>query len=163
MNENNNKPNMKDLLNEMKDLKDRVTELEKTNDVTSKKISILDEVLAIISELPLGKALVNRAINRSELKYLKHVVLPRRQKELLRIQNEKGMPEELKDQFSEEEIDLINSAKRSISHRSFYEEKSSTTVREAFLRLHKFIGKIKTPNRHLLINHHKGRIHARNK
>jgi len=129
----------KELAQEIKDLEERINELETTTDIQADRMSVINEVMSILNELPLGHALVNRAKNRSKLRYLRHVVLPRRQKQLLKIQADKSIPEPIKEILTNDEIDLLVKAKRALHHREEFEHESAHKVRDAFMRLQKFL------------------------
>jgi len=131
----------KELEQELKSLEDRISELECTTDVNTSKISILDEIVGILNELPLGCSLINRAINRSKLRYLKHVVIPRRQKQILKIQMDESMPQPVKSMLIGDNADLLIKAKRTLYHREHFETKSSSKVRNSFIKLHNFLTK----------------------
>ena len=129
----------KDLEQKIKILGDRIEELEANSDVTSSKIAIIDEIFGIFDELPLGHTLINRAINRSKLRYLKQIVLPRRKKHILKIQADDSMPEPVKDILIDESTDLFVKVCNSIKHRESFEKKSADKVQEGFERLHKLL------------------------
>ena len=147
----------KQLEQELLELKQRVEELECTTDYHGNKISLIHEVASILNELPLGHTLMNRALNRSKLRYIRHVVIPRREKALQRIKEDNSMPEGIKMKFIASELELINKAKRAVTHRTNFEKKSASTVRDAFSKIQRFILNKKDK----LLPQSKGRINAK--
>jgi len=143
------------LENELKELKKRVEELEHLNDDGGQQLTIANEVFTVLGEFPLGRSLLNRAINRSKLRYLKQIVIPRREKALLKMAMDDSIPDTIKQQFSKDNIDLIIKARRAVKHRETFEEKSKHRVRSAFSKLQNFLDKTKFNRNH---NHliHKG-------
>jgi hypothetical protein len=117
------------LENELKSLQERVTDLECTTDSHSSKLSLIQEIISIMRELPVCRSLINRAVNRSKLRYLKQVVIPRRQSELVRLQFDKSMPESIKKKFTNDELKLIMTAQRAVCHREHFETKSMNIIK----------------------------------
>ena len=146
--------NTKQLEKEFIRLKERVEELECTSDVHGDKLSLIQEVTNILNELPLGHTLMNRALNRSKLRYIRHVVIPRREAALKQIKEDKSMPAQLKENFIASERELITKAKRAVTHRTNFEKRSASTVRDAFGRLQGFL----TEKKNKFLPQRKGKI-----
>jgi len=126
---------------DMQKLNERLSELEISTDVNSSKLSVTDEIIGILHELPLGHTLINRAFNRSKLRYIKHVVIPRRIRQILKLQADKSMSDSIKDVLIDENTQLLIQAKRALLHRSSFEKKSANRVRGGFIKLQKFFSK----------------------
>jgi len=118
----------------LKVLEEKVQELEKTSDSVVNQFTIVREILSMLADFPLGKRIVNRAMNRAKLRYLKNVILPRRQKELMKIQTLK-MPEPIKAKFTDDELKLLMQAQRAICHREYYEKRSAEVVTKIMKRI----------------------------
>jgi hypothetical protein len=122
------------------DLLHRVEELEKSDDDVQYRLAILYELLAIVNELPSGKQIYNRALNRYRLKYLKEMVLPRRTLELMNLSHD-TMPQGIRDMFVDKQVNLIKSATRAIKHREYYESLAAYSIRsmlsQIFSRTHR--------------------------
>jgi hypothetical protein len=130
------------------DLAERVQRLEINDDITTNHTEFLLEMVKIITEIPAGKQIYNRALNRQSLNRLRRIVLPRRQKYLQEFFGEgeqADMPEEVKDKFVADEMRLIRGVIRSIQHREHYETKSAETVRKVLTTLFTKVIKSKTP------------------
>jgi hypothetical protein len=112
----------------------RVEELETANDSTQYRLAVLYELVDIVNELPGGKQIYNRALNRYRLKYLRSVVLPRRTKELMLLSRD-PMPTGIKQMFVDQQISLIKSVTRAIKHREYYESLATYTVTSALSQL----------------------------
>ena len=122
----------------IKDIITRIEDLERANEITSENFAIFREIASIISEvkeLPVGRLVMNRALNRHKLNYLKFVVLPRRQKQLIEIHELKKMPSTLRKEFVDNELQLIKSATRSIIHRERFEKEAAEKVQYFFSNL----------------------------
>jgi hypothetical protein len=122
----------------IKDLALRVEQLEISSNITINHTELLLEFVRIISEIPAGKQIFNRALNRQQLNRLRGIVLPRRQKELASFFNRgenSTMPPGIKDQFVSDEMKLIRSVIRSIQHREHYETAAAESVRTMLTRL----------------------------
>jgi len=113
---------------DLTDILKRIEELEIANDSTQSRLAILYELLEIVKELPNGKAIYNRAINRYKLKYLKNVVLPRRTKELMDLSHSL-MPKGIRSMFVDQQVSLIKRATKAIRHRENYENAATYHVR----------------------------------
>jgi len=138
----------------IKDLEERVEQLENTQSVVSANSDVLLELVKIMTEVPAGKQIFNRALNRQKLNRLRDVVLPRRKQALVDISNEL-MPEPLKEQFIQKEMQLVRSVIRSISHRERFESDAAVHVRDLLTRLFKRINlkRISTPYDHSKMKH----------
>lgn len=139
----------KALLALISDLEDRVQELEHVTDSQSSHVSLFREIIEIFRELPIGRAFINRALNRVKLRYLKNVVLPRRQAQIEILKNEK-MPSGVKELLINDAILLLEKAKHDADHRLFFEKQSSYKVRSIFETLQKMFTK-----KHAQIHHNK--------
>jgi hypothetical protein len=96
------------------------------------------EIVKIVTEIPAGKQIYNRALNRQVLNRLRGIVLPRRQQYLQEFFGDgesSGMPEQIKDKFVADEMRLIRGVIRSIQHREHYEVKAAETVRDILTKL----------------------------
>ena len=135
------------VLEELKELAGRVEQLEVSNSITTNHTELLLEFVKIVVEIPSGKQIFNRAINRQQLNKLRNIVLPRRKKALAEFFN-KGenskMPPGIKDQFVEEEMQLIRSVVRAIQHREYYEHHASDNVRNILTNLFSKINDTRT-------------------
>lgn len=121
----------------IKDLIQRIETLEQANEVTQHNFAFIRELSNIvleIKELSVGRLVMNRAINRQKLQYLKHIVLPRRQKQLVEIHQLK-MPPSIRKDYVNDELSLIKSATRKIIHRENYEKDAAQKVQSFFSRL----------------------------
>lgn len=116
------------------DILERLENLETNQDASQNNLAILTELVTILGEIPAGKKILNRAINRQSLNYLKNVVLPRRKAQLLEIATE-SMPEPIKNEFIEKEINLIKSTTRMIAHRESYEKSAAINVKNLLLKV----------------------------
>lgn len=126
------------VLEELKQIANRVEQLEVSNSITSNHTELLLEFVQIIVEIPSGKQIFNRAINRQQLNKLRNVVLPRRKRALAEFFNKgenSNMPTGIKDQFVSEEMQLIKSVVRAIQHRENYEHHASESVRNLLTSL----------------------------
>jgi ubiquinone biosynthesis protein COQ9 len=118
---------------EIIDLTERVEQLEISNNITSSQTELLLELVKMVTEIPAGKQIFNRALNRQKLNRLRQIILPRRQKELANFFNNgenATMPDLIKDKFVSDEMKLIRGVIRSIQHRQHYEVTSAEKVRE---------------------------------
>lgn len=147
--ESDDKPSSTQLDEELRDLRDRVESLEISNSIVSEDTETLLELVKIITEIPAGQQIFNRAINRQKLNKLKEIVLPRRQAALIEIVDEE-MPEELKEQFVKDEMKLIASVIRVISHREHFEEYAAQSVRDTLTKLFTKISKSKSNQNQLV-------------
>lgn len=120
-------------------LEERVLELESSVDSNTRKIMIVQEFLEILNDVSFGKALLNRAMNRVKLKHLKYEVIPRRQNELLKLQADRSISQELQEQFTAKQIDLLMKAHLAVKHRETYEKKASNRVITMFQNLQRFL------------------------
>jgi len=105
-------------------LSQKVEQLENQSQITVDQIEFLLELVKIISETNMGQPIINRASNRQRLNKLKSIVLPRRKRALIQIDNDDNMPEVIKDELILEQIRLIKKAIKDIHHREKYEEMS---------------------------------------
>lgn len=124
---------------EIKVLGERVEELQCTSDNHSSKLSLVEEILLVMREFPIGRSFINRAINRAKLRYLQQVVIPRRQDALLKIQMDKSMPEGIRRKFTDDELKLIIQAQRALHHRKYFEQRSTIKVKNILMRLQNFL------------------------
>jgi hypothetical protein len=131
-------------VNEIKSLNDRVDQLELSADFTSSHMEVLIELLKIIVEIPAGKQIYNRALNRQHLNRLRNVVLPRRNEALAAlVADESDMPEPIQRQFVDDQMKLIKAVTNSIIHREHFEQQAATNVRNLLTNL---FTKIKNSN-----------------
>lgn len=127
------------LVSSMQDLRDRVEALEVNHSVSAVNTEVILEFIKILTEeVPAGRSLFNRAINRQKLHRLKEVVLPRRRAQLIEIMAE-TMPDPIREDFVNDEMKLLRQAIRSISHREHYEQKSAQNLRAILTSLFKHI------------------------
>lgn len=127
-----------ELYDPIEDLQHRVEELECEQYVTEEQVSVLLGIIKILSEIPSGKQILNRALNFRELEKLQKIILPRREddlKEILSMQ----MPEGIRKDMSTRQLKLIQSTLRHISHRRHFEAYSAKTVRSI---MEKFFKKV---------------------
>ena len=129
----------KKLEQEIKILGERVEELQCTADNHASKLSLMEEILLVMREFPIGRSFINRAINRSKLRYLSQVVIPRRQDALLKIQLDKSMPEGIRRKFTDDQLKLIIQSQRALHHRKFFEQRSTIKVKNILMRLQNFL------------------------
>lgn len=134
--------------NPINDLQQRVEEIESTQYVTEEQIHILLEIIKILSEIPSGKQILNRALNLHQLEKLQQQILPRRKEDLNEILAMK-MPEGIRDDMSTQQLRLIQQTLRHISHRRHFELSSAQTVRSV---MEKFFRKVN----HNKVLSHKG-------
>lgn len=127
-----------ELNDRLRQLEERVQELEKTGDATVSRLAIINEVFSMFADFPIGRRIINRAINRSKLRYLKSIVVPRRQKKLMEIQMMK-MPEPIKAKFTDEALKGLIQIQRAIYHREGYEKKAGESVSKMVNRLQNMI------------------------
>lgn len=127
-----------DSLDVIKDLRLRVEQLEIVNDTTQLNIKILEQILAIISEFPIGRQIVNRAINRQKLEYLIDNVLPRRQEVFREINDDNTMPKGIKTSFKSREKLLLSNTTRAITKRRNFEKKAADNVSTFFNKINDF-------------------------
>ena len=99
----------------------------------------IDEIIGILHELPLGHALINRAFNRSKLRYIKNIVIPRRERQILKLQADKTMPDSIKNVLIDENMELLVKAKRALLHRNSFEKMSANRVKGGFAKLQKIL------------------------
>jgi len=116
-----------DVLNKISELEAKIDELESANDNISQQTAILSELLKIMIEIPNGKQIYNRAINRCKLNYLKNSVLPRREQQLLEFEREQ-MPNPLRKFFVKKEVKLLRSVARAIKHREYFEHRAKGKI-----------------------------------
>lgn len=112
---------------EIQELKNRVEQLEFSNDLNTSHVEILLEIIQIVTEFPAGKQIFNRAVNRQRLNTLRENVLPRRKKQLGELEAQ-VMPQEIKEDFEARELKLIQSALRAIGHRENFEERAQENI-----------------------------------
>jgi len=131
------------------DLQTRVEELEASNNITTTHTELLLEMIKIVTEIPAGKQIFNRALNRTKLNQLREIVLPRRKISLNELLNEnKDMPDAIKEEFVSQQLRLIKTALNGIRHREYFEEQAADRVRNILTR---FFDKIKYSR----YNHHR--------
>jgi hypothetical protein len=116
------------------DLKSRVDNLESSNSILTDHSEIFMELLKLFAEVPAGRQIFNRALNRHRLARLQKVVLPRRQAQLADILSETSMPAPIREQFVSQEMQLLKTVLRAISHRSYYEEHAAITFRTVLIQ-----------------------------
>lgn len=112
---------------DIQELRQRVEQLELSQDLNSTHVEILFEIIRIISEFPAGKQILNRAVNRQRLNTLQQNVLPRRKQQLTELMSE-DMPDEIQEDFVAREMKLIQSAVRAIGHRENFEDTARKNV-----------------------------------
>lgn len=120
--------------NPIDDLRKRVEELETEHYVTEEQVQILLEIIRILSEIPSGKQILNRALNLRELDKLQQTILPRRREDLNELLDVK-MPEGIREEMATRQLDLIKKTLRHISHRRHFENNSAQAVRTTMEKL----------------------------
>lgn len=138
-------PKDQDLHKTVKELKihvDQLTEqLAINNDITQHNFNIISEIIKIMSDLPIGRQIVNRAINRCKLSHLTNVILPRRKKALKEIETDTSMPEGIRNSFIRRELSMIHSSTRAIHRRQKYELDAAKKVTSFFDKVSDFFNK----------------------
>lgn len=122
----------------IKELRQRIEQLEILNDTTQFNLKIFEQIIAIISEFPVGKQIVNRAINRQKLTHLIDNVLPRRQASYRDINEDDTMPKGIKISFITREKLLLKNTERAITKRRRFELKAASNVSTLFDKINDF-------------------------
>lgn len=133
------------------DLRQRVEQLEIQNDTAQFNLKILEQILAIISEFPVGKQIVNRAINRQKLNYLVDCVLPRRQHALEEINHDETMPKGIRKSFKDRETTLLVNTKRAIDKRQRFEMTAARNVSTFFDKINDFFKYNRRPVKKMVV------------
>lgn len=134
-------PEDSNLREQIKELQNRVEQLEIQNDTTQYNLNVLQQVIAIVSEFPAGKQIVNRAINRYQLIHLVSIILPRRKQALKEIESDNSMPKGIKDSFRRRELSMIKNTERAIYKRQKFETSAAQNVRTFFDNVSDFLNK----------------------
>lgn len=127
----------------IEELRQRVEQLEIQNDTTQFNLKIFEQIIAIISEFPVGKQIINRAINRQKLTYLIDNVLPRRQQSYREINDDKSMPPGIRNSFKSREKTLLKNTERAIIKRRRFEQRAASNVSTFFEKINDFFYKTK--------------------
>jgi hypothetical protein len=128
-----------------KEMLQRLERLEIDNEVTQHNFTLIQEMLSIMKDLPLGNLIIRRAENKRALSTLKQIILPRRQRQLLEIINMEEVPSQIRQPLVDDEMKLIKSATNAIRHRECYENK----IKNVFAKNIDTIRKFKSPNRRI--------------
>lgn len=134
------------------DLRQRVESLESNQSITEEQVGILVEIIKILSEMPAGKQILNRAINLRELDKLQVHILPRRKQDLAELMAMK-MPEGIREQMCTKQLKMIQQTLRHITHRRFFENNSSFAIRST---MEKFFKKIRSFSSKPILTHKGG-------
>lgn len=122
----------------IKELRQRIEQLEIQNDTTQFNLKLFEQIIAIISEFPVGKQIINRAINRQKLTHLIDNVLPRRQQSYRDINDDETIPIGIKNSFKTREKLLLKNTERAITKRRRFEMKAANNVSTLFDKINDF-------------------------
>jgi hypothetical protein len=136
--------------NPIDDLRQRVEELESNQYVTEEQLGVLIGIIRILSEMPAGQQILNRALNLQKLEKLQQHILPRRKQDLAELMDMK-MPEGIREDMCTRQLKLIQQTLRHVTHRRHFENTSATAVRST---MESFFKKIRSYSNKALI--HKG-------